>query len=547
MRQIGFKVGTTPGLYGVARTPELASALRKFGFGILKGVDFLESILDVPYEISVTEGRLIREAMQKMGVELAIHGALEVDWTRGERAAWNSARDVVQACIRSAVYAGAKYLLFHASVHRWPETLTAPEIPVVFVMVDELGRHIRDRLKEVRELREWFVERYMERYYEYVMLPEELRKLSSVLISFEWSLRRRLEEMLQRKEITEEEFVRRFEEERTKFYEEERRKLFLKHLEEGKPWFREEAGNPVDIYRIMFKYIFIVKDPILLEMYRMYEQELKHLGLELNFELKDWPERVVEKYEEGFKVCGDFYHAAVAAKYVEGQLKLALQFLEKELMEEFKKLPAEEREELEGIAKELKFTIETPFMGGVYAGMMTFWHPRQIYAFVKAARQTLKTDKIYMTIDFEHHYVEGVDPWEEIPRFAKLAPDAGRYIISLHVTKPTPLHHHIEVEIGDVEVYKLLWHLRLAGLGKYHLTYLIFERGGEEEPYKHSVVALKLMAEFLEKEIPPEKLVEHPEFFGIYPAEIAAVERQLAIVREHAYDPLKPLRKEGAA
>jgi hypothetical protein len=53
------------------------------------------------------------------------------------------------------------------------------------------------------------------------------------------------------------------------------------------------------------------------------------------------------------------------------------------------------------------------------------------------------------------------------------------------------------------------------------------------------VTALKIMAEHLEKDIPPERLP--PEFFGIVTGEIASEERQLAIIREHARDPLKGL------
>jgi hypothetical protein len=52
---------------------------------------------------------------------------------------------------------------------------------------------------------------------------------------------------------------------------------------------------------------------------------------------------------------------------------------------------------------------------------------------------------------------------------------------------------------------------------------------------------LRLIIDCLEKDIPPSKLLAHPEFFGIDIKQVASPERQLAVIREHAYDPLKGL------
>jgi hypothetical protein len=416
-------------------------------------------------------------------------------------------------------------------------------------MVDELGRPIRERLKEVEELREWFIQRYGEKYIGIILTEEERERLRREVAKRRMTAEIRLREKLERKEITVEEYAEAISKEEERAWKEISQDILREHLKKGLRWYREEAGNPVDIYRIMAQYLFITRDPILTEMYKMYEKELKEIGLPLDFAQKDWIDKLLTKLrEERIKLCGEFYHAFVAGKYIEGHLRSLFDFIKKELIEkELKTYPPKEREALTKIAQNLKITLETPFLGGRYAGMLTLWHPRQVCAVVKALRKTLKTDRIFSTIDFEHFYVEGVDPWEEIPTFCKLVPDAGKYIISLHVTQPHPLHHHIEVEIGNEKVYQLLWWLRQAGLGKFHLVYLIFERGGEKEPYKRSITALKIMAKFLEKNIPPEKLKEHPEFFGISLKEIAAFERQLAVVREHAFEPLKlpPKKREG--
>jgi sugar phosphate isomerase/epimerase len=549
-----FKVGTTPGYYAVARTAELASTLRKIGFGLTKGVDVIESILDIPHEISYSEGKEVRELVEKMGIELLIHGHLEVPVTSGGLEYYRLSQDTMERSAKSAIFCGATYVLFHASNERWPETWTAAEIPHYWFMVDELERHIREKLQKEKMLREWFVWKYWRTYAGPILLPEEDKQIEGEALA----KTRELEVKLHAGEITPEKFSM----ERSNFYEKKIKEALLKHLENGTKWLHEDAGNPTDIYRIIATYMLIKKDPILLELVNVYEKELEKEGLLplpsipsdipavenkekwIEENIDRWVESLITKSKEpGKKVIGDFYHSLVAGKYLEGHISRLLDAIKTFADKEIPTLqaPPEEKEKLKRYAKELKITFETPFMGGAYAGMMTIWHPKQIYAVVKTIRRTLNTDRIFMTIDFEHIAVEGADPYTEIEKFAKIAPDAGKYILSLHVTKPTPLHHHIEVEIGDVDVYKLLWHLRTAGLGKYHTVYFIFERGGEQEPFKRSITALKIMAEFLEKDIPPEKLIGMPEFFGVSTGEIAAEERQKVAIHEHALDPLKGL------
>jgi hypothetical protein len=94
------------------------------------------------------------------------------------------------------------------------------------------------------------------------------------------------------------------------------------------------------------------------------------------------------------------------------------------------------------------------------------------------------------------------------------------------------------VEIGDVTLYTLFYYLRKSGLGKKHIVYMLFERGGGDDPFKQSVYALKLIAKYVEQEIPPGKLP--PEFFGI---EFTAgdIRRQMQIMMDHRFEPLKDL------
>jgi len=73
------------------------------------------------------------------------------------------------------------------------------------------------------------------------------------------------------------------------------------------------------------------------------------------------------------------------------------------------------------------------------------------------------------------------------------------------------------------------------------LTYILFERGGFKDPFKHAVTALKIMIKFLEKNVHPKKLP--PEFYGVSPRGLLAEERQWVTIFNNAMNPLKGLLK----
>jgi hypothetical protein len=207
-----------------------------------------------------------------------------------------------------------------------------------------------------------------------------------------------------------------------------------------------------------------------------------------------------------------------------------------------------EKKELMETLKNLKIAIEMPDARDPReAGRYMLWRPKQIYVAIKNTREVLKKEgnpywnKIFMLIDFEHIATQGVDPTEELRELVKYVPDIGKYIICIHSNYPSPLHSHFPIQLGDEYIYKLLWILKEAGLGKYHTTYILFERGGFKDPFKQSVTALRLMIHFLKKDVPPEKLP--PEFYGVSPRGLLAEERQWVGIFQHAMDPLKGLLK----
>jgi len=70
-------------------------------------------------------------------------------------------------------------------------------------------------------------------------------------------------------------------------------------------------------------------------------------------------------------------------------------------------------------------------------------------------------------------------------------------------------------------------------------VYIIFERGGGDDPYKQTFLALRNMVDYLKRDVPPENLPA--EFYGISTQQILSTERQLTNIKDHALDPLKGL------
>ncbi|MEM7825612.1 MAG: hypothetical protein QW412_02000 [Candidatus Aenigmatarchaeota archaeon] len=555
-----FKVGVTTGLHAIAAAPELANAVRKLGYALTRGANVIEIAGDVPHEIDYSMGKELRYIAEKQNIELTFHGSLTVPMEIGDAEHWREADDHLRKSTISAIFGGCKYIDFHSCLYPWVELLTYAEVKTIVIMVDEIGRHILQKLKECELLRKWFcrVSRFPLQYDTEILGPQKVSQIRS-FVDEEWRQGKiKLEETSQ-------------------VLEKRIREAMEEHLAKGEKWFIEEVGNLNVIYKIMAHFLYYTQDPIWKEMGKLYEDVLKRLEEKLPSEIKSRAfspvsediEKTKDYLDEMFEIAKrasgpderkfkEFYYACVGAKYLCGHLKKLIEFiideLPKQIEEKIKALSPEkikeEEKNFERIIKEFKIAIENPdARAPSYAGLYPLWHPKQIYVAIKILREELEKDtktkewanKVFILIDSEHLSTQGADPLFEYSELVKLIPDIGKYILTLHVTKPSPLHHHIEVELGDIEVYKLLWTLRKAGLGKYHTVYLIYERGGGEDPFKRSVTAIRIMAEFLQKDVPPEQLINNPEFFGVATQEIASPERQRVIIMEHAFDPLKGL------
>ena len=272
--------------------------------------------------------------------------------------------------------------------------------------------------------------------------------------------------------------------------------------------------------------------------------------------------------------------ALVSARYILGhfseknkeefimeQKRLFSKFLSneksKEIEETFlKKTPFEKIEEInKKIAekdKNRKFTIvfENPEITRAgEEGLQRLIHLVDIYRMVRAAKELSGNVYLGIVFDQEHYLHNNLDPLNEIKSLqAELnsseEKDAGKYILVFHVGAPKPYHpSHQPIDIGSEAqywIYRYAFELRKLGFGKNgNEGIFIFERGGArggQYPAQfigQSAAALRIIVEYLEKGIEPEKLP--PEFYGISSREILSEDRQLAIIKEHFLDPLKGL------
>jgi len=583
MSDLKLKVAVSTGLYTIARAEELATIVRKIGYALTRGTSAIEIAADVPHEINFTDGHELRYIARKQGVDLNFHGSLTIPFTIPEMVQWREAEDHLHKSIKSAVYGGCKYIDFHACLHFWLEMLTFTGARLEIMMADWWGRFISEILFENKKTRDYFIEELWEKY-DRSILGEEATTLYH---KSELEIAREREEFMEpkrielarpdldperRREITEE--IRKFNEEETEKHTTKLRKLFKKALEEKlssedpktREWFfvGKERGDYLDACKIIAHYLFYTQDPIWTDMVKFYEKELekwvKEFG-EIDPDTNDrWLINVLKKNEEvGDRFLKEFFYGAVAAKMLQGHLVALARWMRETKEFKGKGLPSiisnelkiikppnieKEKKELMDVLKNLKIAIETPdARDPSYAGRYMLWRAKQIYVAIKHTREALKKEgnphwnKFYLLIDFEHIAGQGVDPIEELTNLTKLVPDVGKYIACVHSNRPTTYHSHFPLELGDDLVYRLLWILTKAGMGKDEITYILFERGGFKDPFKQAVTTLRLIVRFLNKGTHPDKLP--PEFYGIYPRGLLSEERQWVTIILYAMNPLK--------
>jgi len=658
-----FRVGTTSGLYGVARGEELADIISKVSYTLTRGAAVLELASDVPHEVNYTQGKEIRYIAERQDVDITFHGSLTVQMAIPEIIEWSTAQEHLQKSIKSAVHAGAKYIDFHSCLREWLELFTYAGSRLHIIMSDHEGNFIGEVFRNNEKLANWFVNESRYRFWSAfggVIVGQELNlkletamdqemdriiddnfgKIKDALVERSFNevirviaadisreLNKPIEEVLRLTpeevkatkaysdyfqsfindlkrdpyhskinllnrlrilgERTDEIIRRRIEKKRERTI---KTAVFDKLTQKGDWYEKERTGATLEMaYYIIAHQLYIHNDDkIWKDMVELYLDDLEKLGYQPYDETKDriddgwdesideaareerrlnWLERTLRDIErnpdkELIKTFKEFYYGVVAAKFLQGHLEKLVDWMERELKDVIKKEVEitepdkgrikEQQEKLLKALDGLCIAIENPdARDPSQGGRFLLWRPRQIYLAIKHTRNNLKGDgepkykhwdKIFMLIDFEHLATQGVDPLQELTELKNnpLTSDFGRYVKTVHSGVPTPLHSHKPIGPEDREIiYRLLWLLKEAGLGKDHLTYLIFERGGFKDPFAGSVRALKAMAELMRENVPPDKL---PESFFVIPKEQDAA-RQKVIIFEHTFDPIKGMLK----
>ncbi len=600
---MGFKVGTTPGLHYIARSPELATTIKKIGYVLTRGVNTIELPLDLPSEVTFTDAKQIRSIAKKQGLELNMHGDLQIALDMPERSDWRDSHERITKSLRSAIYVGATYIDFHACLNIWLELLTyGTGRKMTLSFCDHKGRFISGILKESKKLREWFIKKKIEHYLADIFSRDERIKLGNKVSvdSLNWEkehteevlrqvlnkLRPQLKQIVEIKyqgKISIEELIddvvedaqtrgvvpktghpevdaeirktmdrvrQEYIVQRSLMEEQAYDDAAREKLAKGDRWYSEEIRGGVTIvegYLIMANYLFLEKDPMWVAMAAEYKDLMKKY--KINYNDPDWFDNTwleAQKYND--REFKEFFYSVVAAKFLQGHMEAAFKWIEDEFIgKELKKLPDKSpedkrfKEECIKTARSIIVGIENPEAREPhYAGSHLLWRPKQLYAAVKTSRKESKLSRLMLIVDHEHLATQGVDALLESRADILTKPDFGELTISIHANHPNPMHPHDILEFGDVVLYELILNLVKTGFGKKRTSFLIYERGGGDDPFQKSIDVLRLIAKYVEKETPLKELPA--EFFALEGSLVmGGVKRQMQIIEDHKMDPLKDL------
>lgn len=302
-------------------------------------------------------------------------------------------------------------------------------------------------------------------------------------------------------------------------------------------------------YAIIAKYLELERDNEKEPLWRMYFKDKTLEDLEREWEAKGGKPIKLFDNERGLVTLMPEIVAMVASRYIIGHFNN--KNLPESLLEKRRKLESAKKEwdgfydktamEKLDIIK-VVFSFENPeIIEGQREGLQRIIHMRDILRLVKA----MKSKWVKAWFDSEHYLSNGLDPIDEI----KLSdPDLGEYVYGFHVGAPKVYHAHQPIDVGSEAqrwVYIYCWNLMRTGFGSKETGRIIFERGGGNTPnefLRNTVESLRLIVENLKKDVPPEKLPL--EFYGVSPQGALSVERQMAIIKEHFWDPLEGILKE---
>jgi hypothetical protein len=570
---MGYILGVSTGAFGVAgaeEKPQLAGLFKKAQAGLTKGVNFVQLDLESlsEFEEPDLEKKMEKEIREKLGINFGIHsetrafGVEAAELDSAVKMEYERAHERIINILKKSKNIKAKYVLIHSSESEpfrlLERTLQSSDL------VDPQGNPLRDFLEQNEWLLNWALsgrkEDVREKMVECVMkvwreklaeisakdIEKEFRENGIVPQNFIWL------EILRGR--TMEEYLVDYIIGRVQSEEIARRSKYDKLSPEDKEGINAGIESGLRITLQNFKdsissivqsrelhygperwaYYFIAKwmedsrDPL---WEKIVMASMRFFAKRDGESLEEWmaKEKIDPKKlsieDENFRRKYEIWVPAVSAKYIFGHFFPT--------RSEYK----DPKEELDGMI----LALESPMGGRGIEEWLRLANPYQYYFLVEEANRKAGKDIFAVAMDFEHMLSLRIDPEKVIDL---LPEEGGKYVRIIHAGWPSTLAPaHLPIEVGSnqqIYLYKLYFKLRQKGFGKDKDCYIIFERGGPET-FQQSIIALQLIIDCLNRDIPPERLMEHPEFFGIDIKQMASIERQKTVIKEHAFDPLRGL------
>jgi hypothetical protein len=526
-----YTVGVSSGWWKIDRPPDLLGLATKVGsFGGTAGVQFIQADLDTTSEFF--EPRLkeqMKRIKEKLGMKLGLHAevgelmALE----SAERRLWEQSHLRLIETVKYAAELGMVYINTHLSAR--PQLYYMEReyriMGYMYPVVDFHGRplyEICDESAEAKEIaqknllgvqsvihmdaREKFEE--LERNYDKILREREAEALADLEKRTDFIEASKLPDPYREPEL------RRLADIERRKVEHEISEAMRRNRNDDLYNIWKEAPNAcyhietaeIAAYKVVGAYMREKGDPIWgtlcngLEPEKAYTDSKTHAAM----------------------------NAAVAARYLEGHLKVKDHYLNEKYLNGMSVLEWLEKHKII-----LAFEIPEAHEG--LEGLMRLINPLDGHVLIRK----IKSPVIKLCIDFEHllsHKIRVEDVIKGLPS------DGGKDIIALHLSKPIPYFGsaHAPIPIGSRAqeiIYQWMFALRKKG---FRDGYIIYERGGGKTAWdvmQNVVWTMRQIVKYLEQDIPFDKLP--PEFYGISEQTKETFARQLVTVRDHAWDPLE--------
>jgi hypothetical protein len=569
-----YVVGVSSGIFSAIPEGEriqFASLAKKAEYCITKGVEFVQIDLESVAEFKTPDIKPEMERIKRMGITFGIHSetkafgvevaeldsAIETDYKFGHER-------LVEILEKSGEI-GSKYVLVHSSESE-PFLLLERHLQPAF-LVDFFGNPFRKFLEDPKNswLIDWAIGGKSEEingiqqsiYDSWLAkgkkitsqdIRESLTKKNINPQTFMWieligyqieeALRRRMEDIAEREEIqygmdydsmapeykdrTNDQVRRNIE-----IFLKDIRIIILDYVQSRTLHYGPERVA----YYFTAKWMETNKDPLWENIVRA---NVEYFAKDENKTVAEWMNsrgiKNLSIEDENFRKYSYLWVPAVSAKYIWGHLNQD-------------KNPSKLYANLKETIKKYKMplVLETPMAHRGIEEWLRLPNPIQMYYLAKQVNEEAGFECVALAMDFEHMISIRLEPEKVID---VLPEGAGKFVRVLHLGYPAPLAPaHIPIPFGSEQqlyLYKMMYMLRQKGFGKNNSEFfIIFERGGGADPIQQSVLAIREIVKFLEKDTPWGKLPA--EFYGLATGQIASWERQLTTIREHAREPLKGL------